>query len=318
MDLNDLVNYGGFIFGVLGIALSIYFFKKGLEAKDPRCYYKTIRNISKLSDDDDTKIRIFYGQEEVTRVFTTRVWIWNHGKKPIYRVDIPPQSNIKITLQDNEFTPKILDFEIIKMSRPDINFLVSPIGETSLTIGFDFLDQNDGAVLEIQHTGSKETELAIEGIILGVPDGLRLIKARKKKSSLTRSISLARIFYNIETNPKRYFPFMGFMFLLIIGLAVWYYIEMKTDLTVSISTSKLREALISEIPQATDQNISNFIEKISVKSIVGVRIYLVFILSYTTIMSVYLAYQTWKLKVVPYPKALKLDDDFVPGNTKVG
>lgn len=318
MDIKDLVNYGGFVFGILGIVLSIYLFKKGLEAKDPRCYYKTIRNISKLSDDNDAKIRIFYGQEEVTRIFTTRVWIWNNGKKPIYRTDIPPQSNIKITLQDNEFTPKILDFEIIRMSRSEINFSVSPIGETSLTIGFDFLDQNDGAVVEIQHTGSRETELAIEGVILGVPEGLKLIEINKKKSAFTRSVLLANSLFDIRRNPRILFASSAFMLLVLIGMAGWVYYDMKTDLTVSVSTSKLRETLISEIPQATDQNIANIMATISDKGIVASKIYVVFVIGFVTIMSVLLAYLNWKLKVLPYPKVLKLDDDFIQGKTKAG
>ena len=57
MEITDLVNYIGFIVGIIGIIISIYLFRKGLERKDPRCYYRTFKNISKLSNDNDNKIK---------------------------------------------------------------------------------------------------------------------------------------------------------------------------------------------------------------------------------------------------------------------
>jgi hypothetical membrane protein len=49
MDLSFIFNYGGLFFGLFGILLSIYLYRKGIETKEPKCYYKTKRNIIKLS-----------------------------------------------------------------------------------------------------------------------------------------------------------------------------------------------------------------------------------------------------------------------------
>ena len=311
MEIRDIVNYAGFVVGVLGIILSIYLFKKGLEKKDPRCYYKTLRNISKLSDDNDSKIRIFYGQDEVTRIFTTRVWIWNNGKKPINRADIPQQSRIKINLRDNEFNPKILDYEIIKTSRSEINFSVSRSGDVSLTIDFDFLDQNDGAVLEIQHTGSRETELVIEGVILGVPEGLKLIEKNKKKTIFMRAIIQTNSFLDIRRSPKKFFVFSFLMIVLFASIMGLTYHEMKTDLSVSVSASKLQEILKSEFPQVTEQNISNIMAKISKKALIAQQIFISLMVGYIILVSALWIYAVWRFRLLPYPKVLKLDDGFI-------
>jgi hypothetical protein len=92
-------NYGGLFFGLFGILLSIYLYKKGIETKEPKCYYKTKRNISKLSGGKNSKIKIYYGNNEVSRIFTTYIWIWNNGRKPISKSDIPEHSTMKLYFQ---------------------------------------------------------------------------------------------------------------------------------------------------------------------------------------------------------------------------
>ena len=311
MDIKDLVNYGGFIIGILGILLSFYLYKKGQEKKDPRCLYKTYRNISRLSDNQDSKIKIFYDQKEVSRVFTTYIWIWNNGKKPINKSDIPSQSNIIITLNDDEFTPEILDFQVIKTTRDAINFSVERYSETSLVISFDFLDQDDGAILEVQHKGSGETDFLITGIILGVPDGIKIIETKKKNTRFYRAISEVNSFLDFRKSPKRFFLFTSIALIMFIGMAGFQYYDMRTNVSVRVTSANLREALIAEVPQITEKNISKILNSISENTNLVNQIVFLFMLSYIATMSGLLIYLVWKYLVVPYPKSLKLGDDVI-------
>jgi hypothetical protein len=176
MDLQSASNYVGLIIGLVGIILSIYLYQKTVEKKEPKCYYRTYRDIHKISSEGhSSSIKIFYKTEEVERVYTTYVWFWNKGKRPISRSDIPTSDNLVISLSDDKESPRILDFQVLKVTRDSINFSVSKKDDFSLTIGFEYLDHNDGVVIEIQHTGSYSTKVEIKGVILGTPEGVKTL-----------------------------------------------------------------------------------------------------------------------------------------------
>ena len=306
MELKDLVNYAGFVIGILALILSIYFYIKGLETKDPRCYFMSARNISKLSREEDSKIRLYYGEKEVSRVFTTYVWVWNNGRKPITKQDIPSGSKTLVHLRDDKYPPKILDYTIVKMSRDKIGFVVAQVDESSLSISFDFLDHYDGAMFEVQHTGSADTELEIEGIILGVPNGVKIINKNPKMlmnlmTGITRHVSTRRLFwitsaFRITTT---------FCMISLLGLAI--YIS-KVNPTISTTVSQLRKALIAEFPQATEQNISNILARVqtgggAADTTLSVIFSAVIVLALVPLLL--MGSLSSSLTATPYPKSLR-------------
>lgn len=194
MDLSQIINYGGFVIGVFGIVLSIYLYRKSIEAKDPRCYYLTYQDIVKLDGQGETKIKLLYGNEEVERVFTTYIWLWNAGKKTIQRGDIPTKAPLVIKLIDEKQALKILDYKVIKVSRNAIEFSITKQSEKTLDIQFDFLDRKDGVVIEIQHSGSFMTTISIEGIIQGAQEGFKIKSGEKNISSTSTNAPRPRRF----------------------------------------------------------------------------------------------------------------------------
>jgi hypothetical protein len=81
MDLSTSLNYAFGIIGVFGTIFGIYAYVKTREAKEPRCCYRTYRNITRLSPGDNPNIKLLYKTEEVNRVCTTYFWFWNGGKE---------------------------------------------------------------------------------------------------------------------------------------------------------------------------------------------------------------------------------------------
>ena len=67
---------------------------------------------------------------------------------------------------------QVLKPRIIKPSRNVVNFKVNQINKRTLEITFDFLDQNDGAIIEIFHTGTRNVKFNVVGTIKGVPSGI--------------------------------------------------------------------------------------------------------------------------------------------------
>lgn len=317
IDLRDLSNYGGFIIGILGIILSLYLYRKSLEAKEPRFYYKTYRDIEKLTVGKSSDIQVLYKDQDVDRVFSTYVWFWNGGKKPINKQDIPQQSKIIFRCIDKEFPAKVLDYRILRTSRDAINFVIGEKGDDFISIGFDFLDQNDGAVLEIQHTGSYETEVQSEGIILGVPDGVRVKGQRTLRKYVQRLISSKPvkskkdvIVSPLRSTFSKVLRIIGVVIsiVLFLGMIGGFFYIMNFDTTVRVSETKLHDALAKNLPNVTDDSVQSIITDLSTKSdarsalTVFMNIFMIFYF-FILIPSLF-----WDRFIPPYPKSLFIPD----------
>jgi hypothetical protein len=274
MNIADILNLLFGVAGLLGTIFGFYSYYKGREQQKPRCHYTTHRDILKLSVEGASNIRIYYKDQEVHRVFTTYIWIWNAGKRPIKDSDIPTQSPIILTLADKFFPLKLLDFRVIKQSRDAINFQVLRNDDASLKILFSFFDQNDGAVIEIQHTGSLKTEVIIEGIILGVVEGFKITSNDRE---MRGAVSSRQIDHPFRRNFTR--------------------LELRDRAIISIFPATLF-ALFSAIPLFSASNFSLLPFLINV-SIILCIIFLIFMFFITI------------LDHLPFPKNLEVDSSAI-------
>jgi hypothetical protein len=138
-------------------------------SKQPIYYYKTEEIISGTGEFAND-IQIHFKREKVARVSITRIGLVNVGKEPIDQTDIKSiDHKLKVTF-DNDV--RILqEPRILKKSREDIGFQVAR-GDRELSLSFNLLDYRDGAVVEVVHTGNKNTKVDIGGVIIGVPKGI--------------------------------------------------------------------------------------------------------------------------------------------------
>lgn len=323
MDIKDLSNYGGFVIGIIGILLSLYLYQKGLEKKEPRGFYRTYREIEKLSPVKDSNIQILYKSKDVDRVFTTYLWLWNKGRKAINQSDVPPQSSITIKLVDKEHDPHILDYRILKTSRNEINFGIPTVDDNKFIIKFDFLDYNDGAVIEIQHTGSYETEVQTEGIILGVPNGIAVTSKQSSSSffdvyrKMFQRLSGERIvrptkLYVHKTSRQKFMSFVGYfiVFVLMAGFlfGMNYLLNASDNSRVSVKRDDLKKILVSELPQATDQNFQNIVEQAAKDPNLD-KFNTYFILAYAILFAFMYGSVLWSEFSSPVPKSLYFRDE---------
>ncbi len=172
----DMINVVSIGIGILGIIVSIvwpwYFYLKTVKRQDPRCRYRTYKDIAKRSPEGESKIKIYYGSEEVDRVFTTYAWFWNAGKKVIKAADGRPS---RLTLNFSDKSPgfRILDCHVARRTPDKTSLEALKLSDTSLAIEFDCLNHRDGAVIEIQHTGSYATKITSFGSIRDATDGVK-------------------------------------------------------------------------------------------------------------------------------------------------
>ena len=317
MNLQSFINWAGFVIGVISSIISWFIYVKSKETKEPKCVYRTYREIHKLSQHHDTEIKVFYKSDEVDRVYTTYVWFWNKGRKPVRNSDIPSEEGLVLKIIDENLVLRILDFKLLKTSRKEINFSIKHMDSNSLSISFDFLDHNDGAVIEIQHTGSTVSKVEIEGVILGVTDGVKSSNLGSDESRQSRSRQLImRRFLNLGSRPRRFVKrskrkklietLISFL-IIAVFLGLVFILDSIPNTIVSPEENKLRAVLIEEIPNITPQNIKTILKEAGEESGLtkngGIFIGILFALLW-----VLLVLAIW-LENYPFPGSLHFDKE---------
>jgi hypothetical protein len=182
---------------LISLISSYIIYKLSRNRVELKIYYEHLNEFSKLKD-ADPKIKVFYQEREVQRVTTTRVWFWNGGRRVLRKEDIPENEIISLSLHDKEENYnklEILDYKLLKSSRESIKFGIIDQDIDRLAIFFNDIDKEEGALIEIQHSGSMKTTLSFKGTILG-PKAKTQIRGNlqysrfRKKTKLTSFIAL--------------------------------------------------------------------------------------------------------------------------------
>jgi hypothetical protein len=102
---------------------------------------------------------------------TQFVRIANLGKEPIRREDLATSDALQLEIHG----AKVLDIAVASVSRQVINFELGPLDETdTISVAnpsFDFLDYQDGAVIQLL-TDSPASKVVLHGTVIGMPAGI--------------------------------------------------------------------------------------------------------------------------------------------------
>ena len=134
--------------------------------KEKRPFYSTkSTNIFQGLTGKFKPLKIEYDGEEIENLTTTKLFLWNGGEETINKNDIAELEPLKIKVADNY---KMLDVNILESSKIANNFkytLSHDLSELLLTI--DYIDINEGVVIQIIHTGKSEDDIELIGLIKG-------------------------------------------------------------------------------------------------------------------------------------------------------
>lgn len=235
------------IVALIAIIVNLALYVRSKRTREPIWYYKTeevITKREKLTDD----IQIYFKGQTVSQVSVSKIGIVNVGKEPIDQTHV--KRPIKLSFDDN--ISILQEPKVIKSTRDEIDFKATHSG-TDVFLSFSFLDHLDGAVAEVIHTGDKNTNLHIEGTILGVPKGI-----------------IGRSYRYASSRLKKYHLFVG-----LINSALLIYIScrlipanysdivqgMGSPLAISLSAVMILGLLLSVIQHAIDygKNIPSYL-----------------------------------------------------------
>lgn len=154
----------GTAIAVLGFVFAYYFYVKSKRTKQPYCITfssaitgKVLRTVPDLE--------LTYKKRPINNLALTKLVFWNAGAETIHSSDIPEKSPFLIKLNGDA---KILNcnLEFVKKEASAIAATVAP-AQDQIMVTFDYLDRNDGFVLELLHTGESDKSVEVCAVFKG-------------------------------------------------------------------------------------------------------------------------------------------------------
>ena len=175
ISLNSILSW---VVSIIGIVSSFYFYFESIKEMVPTFIVDPIKPTlidTELLKDKPIKIFDPSGKEIFERVTVITFYFFNQGDQSIRREDILEPLKLKITKGT-----KILDYRILKTSRPVTELAFGRYDSIKGSIGFDFriLELNDGFTGQLICSSNADVNIEIEGIIEGVNEFNRTYENR--------------------------------------------------------------------------------------------------------------------------------------------
>jgi len=165
--VGSLIGIVGLLIGIISIVIAYRVSRIGPR---PVFQYRSINLIEKEKQALPSDVEIFFRGKKVSRLTKTYIIFWNSGKSTLYGKDIVDDDPLRFSFGKDA---EVLRARIPKITKKMNKFeaRINPMSPNEVIINFDYLDPNDGAVIEILHTSIQRTP-ECKGTIRGVPKGI--------------------------------------------------------------------------------------------------------------------------------------------------
>lgn len=162
---NPLWTLGSFIVAFISVILVIILHKRGQRTKKPTFLVRSSNLVSDFSS-KFAKLQILYSSREIENLTVSKIAFWNDGAQTIDSRDVAEADPLRIVLKEEY---NILDVSVIYTKNEANRFGVLPFEEgRSVKITFDYLDKDEGGVIQLIHTGKGSSDIEVSGIVKGV------------------------------------------------------------------------------------------------------------------------------------------------------
>jgi hypothetical protein len=137
---------------VLGLGSSYFFYQRSKRLKQPTWVIQGDHLIRGGAGLRLPKFDMRYDGSPVQNLTVSKIWLWNNGREPIRKEDIPPRDPLRIEPVGHT---RLLDVEVLGTSHNWVSFSCVPLADHgNVQIQFEFLDQSQGGALQVVHTGT--------------------------------------------------------------------------------------------------------------------------------------------------------------------
>lgn len=215
------INYWGFVVGIIGLFLAIYSLAiqiKSAKKKEP-VYIIRSRNLIRDSIAQYQNLSVLYSNKQVKSFTVSKVLFYNKGSDIINREDIVIHDQIKIVPVDNV---KILGSRVLQTTKSANQFnAIFKKTQNCVLMNFEYLAKDDGAVIEVMHTGVSSADLLITGVIKDVQQIKRMSVSRKSIDFLGNFLFEGRYRFLLPVGIATYL-------LLVICVSIWQIVSIDT------------------------------------------------------------------------------------------
>jgi hypothetical protein len=161
---NPWLTLVGFAIGLIGFILGIVFYFKSKKDKIPRYSLWSI-NIVRDLEAKIKGLKVAYEEVEVANLTLSKVAFWNAGRETIHKQDIAAAEPLAIKLKNES---RILDVKILFQKTPANNFSITTNEDKKqVLLSFDYIDKDEGTVIQFLHTGKSSEDIEVVGKIKG-------------------------------------------------------------------------------------------------------------------------------------------------------
>lgn len=217
---NPWVGFIGTVLGIVGLALSIVFYLRSRRIQRPT-YAKRSTRWFDGSDTPHSDLKMFFRDQQIQRFTITHLAFWNAGNQTIRRGDFATASPLHLHIP-SELT--LLDIRLTARTTTENGVLLVPPAvlpchpASDIQIDFDFLDADDGFVVQLVHDGESTKDITVLGKLPGVPSILKAGSGPNFRRSFSRAGSL---FLGGTSAPFLRTPWLiKYVFMPITGLAL--------------------------------------------------------------------------------------------------
>lgn len=172
-------------FTIIGIPLSIYLYFKSKKEKSLKFEIKS-NNIFKNFESIIENVKVTCENKNISTLTITKILMWCNGKETIYDTDIAQKMPLLIKTREGI---DILEAKVISSNNLANNIHLEKLENNLYKINFEFLDNKDGFIIQVVHTGSSQKDIILSGKIKGMKENI------EKKDSKNNKI-LNKIFKN--------------------------------------------------------------------------------------------------------------------------
>lgn len=212
MNLEELMGnpYAWLILSVCTVFSVIYAIYAGVKGKEKKeiSYIVNTHEIVQAGKNMIPEFQISYRGQTIDDLTVTRFAIWNSGNRLLNSNDIVDTKPLSITSNDDG--PDILDASIIKRSEESNKFTIDKKSAHCAELQFDYIDKQDGIIVQILHTGSAKN-ISLSTLIKG---GKKL-KNAEKHTTVIKNKKVFKIISTVLTG-------IEMLFLLTITMAITF------------------------------------------------------------------------------------------------
>jgi hypothetical protein len=199
----------GFILAVWGLAVTY----RHRRIKGPR-YALVSHNLVYNLVSNVPSLQILHAGKDIANLTVTRIAFWNAGGGTIQKGDIAKADTLQIKPKNGV---QILSAQLIRESNLVNKFTISVAKDKShIALDFDFLDKDQGAVVQVFHTGLGRRDLIISGTIKGSGKPKRVVAPPPFPRDPDSPLRSPRLFRQIFLSPIRMCLFFLFWCLYLI------------------------------------------------------------------------------------------------------